>query len=385
VLKNFWYAVEFSKDVSTSPRRVTCLGEDLVLYRAPSGRATCMSDLCVHRGAALSAGWTRGDCIVCPYHGWEYAADGACTRIPANKAGVPIPKKARVDSYPVQERYGFVWVFLGDLPEVERPPIPHLGYCEDTSFRPVYGEYRWASNYERILENGCDISHPPFVHSTSFGNPDKPEVPDVEIIETEFGAEATVELEPPAPKGLWGLLNRGKDRPKVKTTTAFYMPNVIKLEINLPLGKLVIYDTNIPIDETHTLVKFVVLRNFFTGAWADRNTLQRTLKIFREDEPIVDEVRPELLPFDLPSELHIKSDGMAIAYRRMRAKALAKGWGIDRHSFAVDGPRRTATVIPSPARREVPELVNAWVMKETPKMLVEAEQLAAKGREETES
>lgn len=381
MLKNFWYGVGFSKDVTADPQRVTCLGQDLVLYRTPAGKAVCLSDLCVHRGAALSGGWTKGDCVVCPYHGWQFEPSGACTRIPANKAGLPIPKKARVDSYPVQERYGFVWVFLGDLPEAERPPLPHLPYCEDPAFRPVYGEYLWRSNYERILENGCDISHPPFVHSTSFGNPDKPEVPEVEIEESEWSAVADVELEPPAPRGLWSLLSRGRERPKVRTTAGFFMPNVIQLQVDLPMGKLVIYDTNIPIDDTTTLVKFVVLRNFFRGAWADGNTLKRTLKIFREDEPIVDQVRPELLPFDLPSELHIKSDGMAIAYRRMRARAIAKGWGIDRHTFAVDGPRRTATVIPSPARRESPELVNAWVMKETPAMLVEAERAAAKGTE----
>ena len=45
-------------------------------------------------------------------------------KIPANRAGLPIPKKARIDTYPVVERYGYVFVFLGDLPESERPPMP---------------------------------------------------------------------------------------------------------------------------------------------------------------------------------------------------------------------------------------------------------------------
>src|SRR5690349_14384151 len=119
MLKNFWYAVEFSDRVTSKPLKLTCLGQRFVLYRTSKGEAVCLSDLCAHRGAALSDGWVKDDCIVCPYHGWEYEQGGACTKIPANLQGRSIPKKARVDAYPVVEKYGFVWAFLGDLPEEE--------------------------------------------------------------------------------------------------------------------------------------------------------------------------------------------------------------------------------------------------------------------------
>ena len=90
--------------------------------------------------AALSAGKLTGDRIACPYHGWQYEPDGACSRIPANPPGRGIPKKARVDSYPVREEYGLIWAFLGDLPEDERPPIPHFPEHDDPSFATVYVE-----------------------------------------------------------------------------------------------------------------------------------------------------------------------------------------------------------------------------------------------------
>jgi phenylpropionate dioxygenase-like ring-hydroxylating dioxygenase large terminal subunit len=177
MLKNFWYAVEFADRVTTKPLRATCLGQELVLYRTPKGRPVALSDLCVHRGAALSGGWVKGDSIVCPYHGWEYDADGKAVRIPANLEGRPIPKKARVDSYPVQEKYRFVWVFLGDLPEEERPPIPNWDeHFNDPSLRAVEGQFLWNANYERVMENGCDIAHTPWVHGAAFGNRDEPEV-----------------------------------------------------------------------------------------------------------------------------------------------------------------------------------------------------------------
>ena len=98
MLKNFWYAVEFADRVSAKPVRVTVLGQHLALYRTPEGRAVALSDLCVHRGAALSGGTVKGDRIVCPYHGWEYAPGGQCMKIPANPPERAIPRKARRDS-----------------------------------------------------------------------------------------------------------------------------------------------------------------------------------------------------------------------------------------------------------------------------------------------
>lgn len=374
MLKNFWYAVEFSDRVTTKPARITVLGQYLALYRTPRGRVVALSDLCVHRGAALSGGSTAGENIVCPYHGWEFEPGGACTKIPANQPGRSIPNKARVDSYPVQERYGFVWVFMGDLPEAERPPIPVWPEFDNLvenggKYRAVTGEFLWKANYERILENGCDIAHAPFVHGSVFGNREKPEVPEYEVeVPDEWSAYATVSLHPPRSKGIWSLVNRNNadlaNRPPVVTSAGWMLPNMIKLHVRLPIGELIIYDTNIPIDETTTLVKWVALRTFFTGAWANRNAVQRVLRIFYQDAEVVNNVRPELLPFDLGAELHVKSDLIAVHYRRRRQELAEQGWMLsDTDRVTGDVPRREATVIPSPARRENPELARAWVHK----------------------
>jgi len=375
VFKNFWYAVEFSERVDRAPHRITCLGQRLVLYRDAEGLPVCLSDLCAHRGAALSGGRVVGDCVVCPYHGWEYRQDGAATRIPANQPGRAIPRKARVDAYPALERYGLIWVFLGDLPEEERPPIPHWPEFEDLvdnggAFRAIHGEFLWHSNYERILENGCDIAHTPFVHAGAFGNPERPEVEEYTLVEPDpWSAFATVNLHPPAAKGLWSRLYKTQSsplpgRPPVAVTAGWMLPNLIKLHVRLPLGNMIIYDTNIPVDETTTLVKFVALRDFFTGSWADGNARKRVLKIFHQDAPVVDAVRPELLPHDLGAELHLKSDLISVAYRRRRRELVDRGWLIGDADTAVgDDPRFTATVIASPGRRDIPEVARAWAAK----------------------
>jgi phenylpropionate dioxygenase-like ring-hydroxylating dioxygenase large terminal subunit len=365
MLMNFWYAVAFTTEVADKPVRIRALGQDLVLYRKQNGEIVCMSDLCVHRGGALSLGWTKGDCLVCPYHGWEYEPEGACVTIPAN-LNATIPKKARVDAYPAAEKYAWIWVFLGDIPESERPPIPELPGFDDPKQRLTTGQFSWKANYERVLENSMDIAHAPFVHSGSFGNKEKPKVEDYEVVSGPFSGEATVTLDPPPAKGIWKYLySSKKERPGVMTTTGFFMPNVTKLVVRLPLGTLVIYNANVPIDEYTTVTKWASLRTFFIGSWADANSIKRTMKIFYEDQPIVEGQRPELVPFDLSAELHVKSDALQLAYRRMRQRFLDQGWGIDQHRITVSEERQY-TVIPSPARREVPELQNAWVMREVP-------------------
>ncbi len=81
----------------------------------------------------------------------------------------------------MKEKYGFVCVFLGDLPEEERPPMPEIPELDDPSFKKVYGEYYWDVNYERAIENAMDPSHAAFVHGNRFGNPDNPQVADFEV------------------------------------------------------------------------------------------------------------------------------------------------------------------------------------------------------------
>ena len=118
-MRRFWHAVMYSSDLGDGPRRADLLGEQIVLVRL-GGAVRCFPDLCVHRGTALSLGWVKDDQLQCPYHGWTYGPDGACTSIPA-RFGINIPKRARLRSYLAEERHGLIWVCLEDAP---RQPIP---------------------------------------------------------------------------------------------------------------------------------------------------------------------------------------------------------------------------------------------------------------------
>ena len=364
MLKNFWYAVEESRSIGRKPKKVVVMGQELALFRDQQGKLACLSNLCVHRGGSLADGWLDGDCVRCPYHGWAFDGSGACREIPANVEGLPIPKKAHVDAYPVEERYGWVWVFLGDLPEAERPPIPEIPEVGAPGWRAIYGEFTWKAHYSRVVENGIDIAHTHWVHRNSFGNPQRPQVEDYEVHTTDTSASFQVTLMPPTPRGLWRYL-RPKRTP-VEARVAVYMPSITRLHLKFGKSETIVIDSNIPIDEKTTLTRYIALRNFFTGSWADRDARRRVMKIFLEDQPTVEAQRPELLPYDLGAELHLKSDAMAVAFRKLRKKYLDMGWGIDVDTIRSKHTGRSAVVIPSPARREQPELARAWVMPEVP-------------------
>ena len=374
MLKNLWWPVEFSSNVVDRPLSLQALGQYFVLFRDSKGQVNCLSDLCVHRGGPLSEGWLTDDkdSVVCPYHGWEFGGDGQCTKIPAQPQR-NIPAKARVDSYPVVEKYGYVWAFLGDLPEEERPPIPDIPELDDPQFKRVEGSYYWKVNYERAMENGMDGSHAAFVHGSRFGNIKDPSVPDFDVTTTPWSGLSTIPLKAP-PKnlgGLWGKLFKFKYKKEVgegpvltHVKAGYFLPNINVLYVPLPIGNMVLIDAHVPVDENHTRSMYIGLRDFIKAEWADKDTHKRIQDIFKQDDSVLKKQRPEILPYQLSDELHIRSDILQTTYRRRRNELLDQGWGIDMHQIVGDGPRDVAVVIPSPARKNNPELANAWVHKE---------------------
>jgi len=135
-----WHPVAFASEVGDRPSHADLLGEPLVVWRGADGTPRVMSDLCVHRGTALSLGWIQGDELVCAYHGWRYGADGRCVAIPQKDDPAAVPAKARVRAFRAQERYGLIWAAL----EEPRWPLPEVPELEDGGWAIVAaGPYRW--------------------------------------------------------------------------------------------------------------------------------------------------------------------------------------------------------------------------------------------------
>ncbi len=366
LLKNFWYVLAEESQVGTTPLRVKALGQYLVLYRRTSDqRIVALSDICIHRMSSLAGGTVEGDCIACPYHGWTYQEDGACTSIPANQPGTPVPRRARVDSYPVVQKYGWVWVFLGDLPEEQRPPIPDFPEFNRPGWRAVYGEFTWQADYTRVLENTVDVAHTPFVHRNSFGNSENPVMPIYDVITQEYSVEATVTLGSPNPKGLSKLILGANSENTV--SLSIYLASFNRLTTRVGSGwEIVLLFCHLPVDERTTLTRFIQMRNFLTYPFADGFARSYSLKIIREDQPMVESQNPHVVPADPGADLSTRSDALSIAYRKLLTKYEEMGWRIDTRAVkrAYEEEERVL-LIPSPQRR-LPENKNMWVMSEAP-------------------
>ncbi len=126
-----------------------------------------MSDRCPHRGVDLSAGKLTGDCIQCPFHGFEYDSSGACRLIPANGKNAQPPKAMTVRAYPTREEHGFIYIWWGEA----RQAYPPLPWFESIPDRMVYSTLKdhWASHYARAIENQLDVVHLPFIHHNTIG------------------------------------------------------------------------------------------------------------------------------------------------------------------------------------------------------------------------
>ncbi|ARV59275.1 (2Fe-2S)-binding protein [Nostocales cyanobacterium HT-58-2] len=331
MLKNFWYACEFSTDVTNKPKQIVMLNQRFVLYRNSQGQAIVLKDQCPHRGAALSLGWVEDNCIRCPYHGWKFQADGKCIDIPANTSETPIPKKARVESYPVQEKYGFVWLFYGDLPEAERPPIPPLPEFEDPTLHRSFLDFQVNTHYSRVLENSIDISHLPIVHANSFGAGfrENPRVEDYEIQDEGWGASATIAHKSYAkPKGLFKHFAR-QEKSDLKSKLTFYLPNITKVESNSGHIRIINFAIHFPVDNNTTISKRILFRSFFPYSWLDSIFLKYYTKIYAEDSLVSESQYPRVVPANLSDELHVASDALQLAYRKLHQKYVAKGWSLE--------------------------------------------------------
>jgi phenylpropionate dioxygenase-like ring-hydroxylating dioxygenase large terminal subunit len=315
MLNNFWYAVEHSQALDKGPQSVVLLDQEIVLYRQSSGQVVALDNRCAHRGTALSGGWIEGTCIRCPYHGWQYDHEGVCTEIPANQPGKAITQRAKLRTYPVQEQYGLIWLYLGDRPEEERPGIPFLPAFHDPTWRTVRGEFAWDGHYTRVIANTVDMAHAAFVHSSAFGRKEKPRIQQYQLEHEPWTARATIHFKTKPAYFLKLVL--GKSPPDGSITSSFFLPNVTQVHHRFGKIEFILFLAHVPVSDSQTITKWLHLRNFVTHPLADAFMKRDVVKTFVQDNSVV-KLQPVGPVPKLNDELHVPSDALELAYRKLR-------------------------------------------------------------------
>jgi phenylpropionate dioxygenase-like ring-hydroxylating dioxygenase large terminal subunit len=317
-LVNDWHVVGYSTDVKDGELMpVRLLGEELVAWRH-GGKVHLWKDLCIHRGAQLSRGWVVEGAVVCPYHGWRYDGEAKCIFIPAHPDRPP-PAKARAFPHRCEERYGFIWGSLGN-PAHDIPPFPQWG---KQAFRTFHaGPYPFGANAFRSVENFIDATHFPFVHSGFNGVMSNPEaINDYKVTKGPDGLATTgVRVFQPYGDHRQIPVHAEYFYRALRPATAYFDKHVrIADPAQAHRGSdddhFCMMLNAQPTDEVNCIIRLALAINYGPELTED-DIRRRQDAVFAQDRAIVETQHPERIPIDLKEELHVRSDRLAVEYRR---------------------------------------------------------------------
>ena len=325
-----WFAVALGEDVGREPLRVLVLGEPWIVLRL-DGELRAFADRCPHRLAPLSIGTTvagpDGDRLACGYHGWEFDPAGDLARVPALGDDATLPPACLTTPAAVQERYGLVWL-APDEPVCGLPDFPEW---DDPGFDRSWNEPRRTSaGAAQLCDNFLDAAHLPTVHVGTFGVPDEPYIPPASVDREGWVASTTYEV-----------MYRNHDDPLVATgdhplvqpqelykecrpaTTAF-----LRLRFPITGRTIAILFSCLPATDTETVVFKMMARDDFGG---DTDLLAEAIRfedvVLDEDLAVLEAYDHRELPLDLTTEVHVRTDRLSTAYRRILADLVDQAEG----------------------------------------------------------
>ena len=316
VLARHWFPVcPVDQLDSAKPIGTTVFDKAIVVWRS-SEKVVAWQDQCAHRGAKLSLGEICNERLRCPYHGWEYGAQGVCELIPADPNG-RIPDRAKaLETYKAAEHAGLVWINLSSDP-AELPAPPEF---EDENYGVLaVGPFEIHSSALRLCENFLDVSHIPFVHDGLLGNSSCAEVPEYHVDLTEQGIFT--------PNIVTFLPDQGNIDKMIRSefTYGILSPSAVYTARNesgsdVPTQRKSLMLAVRPVTEDRCCA-------YFSLAWHGTRDKQRLAEIIEfdiailmQDKPVVESQEPKCLPLDTKSEIQLKSDVLTSAYRRYLKK-----------------------------------------------------------------
>ena len=166
LFRRYWLPALLSEEVAEpdgAPVRLQLLSERMLAFRDTQGRLGVIDEFCAHRGVSLWFGRNEEGGIRCPYHGWKYDINGQCLEVPSEPAESGYCDKIKLKSYPLVERGGVIWIYMGP-PEL-RPPLPEWEFATVPADQSFTSKRLQECNWLQALEGGIDSSHVSFLHS----------------------------------------------------------------------------------------------------------------------------------------------------------------------------------------------------------------------------
>ena len=329
LMRRYWQPVAVSREVTDLPKMVRILGEDLVIFRDKKGRPGLLYPRCMHRGTTLYYGIVEEQGIRCCYHGWLFDVEGNCLEMPCEPGGGKRKDLARQPWYPVEERYGLVFAYLG--PPEKKPVLPRydnletveeghelwsyiggLGATGDFSMEVV--PYSWL----HMNDNVMDPYHVHVLHSTLTGPQFAKEfelMPKVDFFHADHGV-------------CYSAIRELDDGRIVDRISTWLMPNIMSVpDIFLREGQSWMISWSIPVDDSHftqALVFKMPKGTMFDGIMFNGKKWGEMTQEEHQRTPGDYEAQAGQGPISLHSEEHLVTSDKGINMQRRMLKQQIK-------------------------------------------------------------
>jgi vanillate monooxygenase len=172
-IKDTWYVACAADEIDEKPLGRKICNESMVLYRAAEGKVAALEDFCPHRGAPLSLGQVVEGKLTCGYHGLEMGCDGKTIAMPGQR----VQAFPAIRNFPVEERYGFIWVWPGDAAKANAALIPVQDWHNNPAWAYGGGLFHINCDYRLMIDNLMDLTHETYVHAGSIGQKEIDDTP----------------------------------------------------------------------------------------------------------------------------------------------------------------------------------------------------------------
>ena len=166
-LRNAWYCAALSHEIGRKPLGRVFLNEPVVLFRTEDGTAVALDDRCCHRRVPLAMGQMEGDNLRCMYHGFLFDPSGRLIWVPGENN---IPANAGQRSYPIVEKHGWAWIWMGDADLADSATVPAFHWYDAPGWASFGGCLPMEANYLMMVDNLLDLSHLAFLHIKTIGD-----------------------------------------------------------------------------------------------------------------------------------------------------------------------------------------------------------------------
>ena len=285
LLRRYWQPIALVDELA-GPRplkAVQLMGQHFVLFRDETGQLGLLDRDCPHRGADLAFGRLEDGGLRCPFHGWLFDAKGNCLQTPAEPIGSKLCSRIQQAAYPVVERSGMVWGYIGTG---EPPAFPDFDCFVAPDSHTFAFKGLFECNWLQALEVGIDPAHASYLHrffededtSASYGKQfrgasadselpitqvlrefDRPEI---HVASTDYGLR------------LKTLRQLPDDKTHVRVTNVVF-PQAFVIPMS---AEMTISQWHVPVDDTHCY--WYAIFTSFTGPVNKQQMRAQRLKLY---------------------------------------------------------------------------------------------------------